>query len=556
MFKQLLLILGNFVFFGLTQTLHAQEVLPMDGSTLNYTHVMFEIPFNPNANKYQITLKACNERGEGCKEIFTEKIRNRAILIREGIEFGKTYKWHYAQYHGKKKIYQSKDFLFYVGSNQLLDTNLQKIVFTKPYKGKQKDILIIDGLKLITDLSGKPILYLNYKSDHSVRDINLTPQGTLTLVDNRFGEVKELKLNGEMLWIGAGKYENTEGRDDKYHHEFEKVNPNFYLAAGKKKVGNLDETDNLQDVPPETLCETIIGFDKEANEIWRFNLLSELKRQYNISPDANMFNPTRLGHLNGMAVDTNANIVYASFKTFNTVMKIDMASNRILYQYGLKKINFLDSLEEGLSFEQQHAPIFNWKGNLLIFNNGNEKTGSGISELRVGENLSAQNELVKNIYFKDYLPKDYYAVQMGSVQQTGKNKYLICMGSVPHYFEIDTKKKKLLWQAYTYQNYRYQEGGKIWKPVFSYRIRQYPSLYPYYFTADLITKKSRTQIKVCNVGSETDSYYLIDAETGKSLNIFLKDIKSGKSKKIKISHKGPFYVVSTQSAEQKLINQP
>lgn len=539
--------------FGLNQTLNAQAIFPMDGATLNYTQIMFEMPFNNQADKYQISISECDLRGEKCKEIIETTNKSHAIMVRAGIEFGKTYKWNYAAFKDKKRLTFSKDFTFYVGSNQLLDSNLQKLTYTKINKSKKEGILIIDGLKLITDLKGKPILYLNYKSDHSVRDINLTPQGTLTLVDNRFGEIKELQLNGEMVWIGAGKYENTEGRDDKYHHEFEKVNQNFYLAAGKKKVGSFEETYGLEEVPSETLCETIIGFDKEGTEVWRFNLLPELKRQYDIAPDVNMFNPTRLGHLNGMVVDTTNKIVYASFKTFNTVMKIDMASNRILYQYGLKKINFKDSLEEGLLFEQQHAPTFNKNGNLLIFNNGNEKTGSGITELGVGENLDSANEVVKNIYFKDYLSKDYYAVQMGSVQETGKNKYLVCMGSSPHFFEIDTKKKKLLWQAYTFQNYRYHENGKIWRPVFSYRIKQYSSLYQFHFTIDRKVTNGKEFLLISNNGTESDSYQIYFEGANSNLNFYLKNIKPGKIKKIKIPANAQLTVRSMKSETDKIL---
>jgi hypothetical protein len=480
----------------------AQEVSPSDGSTLNYTQIMFEVPFYKEAKQYQIQLSVCDNRAENCKEVTKVKSKNRAFILDEPIEFGKTYRWQYMAIKGNKTLYTSNKFTFYTANHQLLDTNLQKLVFTKAPKKKSDGILIIDGLKLVTDMQGKPLLYLNYRFDHSVRDINLTPQGTLTLVDNRLGEVKEMKLNGEMIWIGPTKHEDTEGRSDKYHHEFEKLNNGNYLAAGKKKVSDFDETAGLKEVPGETLCETIVEFDKEQNEVWRFNLLPELKRQYHIAPDVNMFNPTRLGHLNGMAVDEKNQIVYASFKTFNTVMKIDKNSNNILYQYGLKKINFKDSTEKGLTFEQQHAPIFNSEGNLLIFNNGNPLSGSGITELKVGSDLNPNNEVVKSIYFKEYFTKDTYAPQMGSVQETGKNKYLVCMGSVPHFFEMDGSKKKLLWQAYTYQNTRFYEGGKIWRPLHSYRIRKYSSLFPYYYNVDTYKKGKNDYLNISNSGSE------------------------------------------------------
>jgi len=52
--------------FSLNQTLIAQDVFPMDGATLNYTQIMFEMPFNNQADRYQISVSECDLRGEKC----------------------------------------------------------------------------------------------------------------------------------------------------------------------------------------------------------------------------------------------------------------------------------------------------------------------------------------------------------------------------------------------------------------------------------------------------------------------------------------------------------
>ena len=161
--------------------------------------------------------------------------------------------------------------------------------------------------------------------------------------------------------------------------------------------------------------------------------------------------------------------------------------------------------------------------------------------------------MVNNIYFKDYLPKDYYAVQMGSVQETGKNKYLVCMGSSPHFFEIDTKKKKLLWQAYTFQNYRYHENGKIWRPVFSYRIKQYSSLYQFHFTIDRKKIKGTEFLVLSNNGTESDSYQISFESENSNLNFYIKNIKPGKIKKVKIPRHAQLTVRSMKSETDKIL---
>ncbi|MDZ4667122.1 MAG: aryl-sulfate sulfotransferase [bacterium] len=535
-----------------------QHITPIDGEAINYKQIMFEVPKQQGANGYKFYFSSCDIRAEKCTLIYIHSSKFRATMLSQPFNFGKTYRWYYEALKGKNVLYTSKEFILNISKSELVDTLVQKVVFTKLSKKKEKGILIVDGLKLVLDMQGKPLLFLNYKYDHAIRDINLTNEGTLTLVDNRFGEVKECKLNGEMIWVGPTKLEESVGRSDKFHHEFEKLSNGNYLAAGKRKVTDFDETAGLIGVPDNTLCETIVEFDADRNEVWRFDLLPELKRQYNISPSIDLFNPTRLGHLNGMAVDEKKHLIYASFKTFNTVMKIDMGSNQILYQYGLKKINFLDSIETGLAFEQQHAPRFNAKGNLLIFNNGNAETGSGICELRVGDEVDSSNEVLKSFYFKEVLMKDYFSPQMGSVQAMGKSNYLICMGTVPHFFEFNAKSKKLLWQAYTFQNVRWEEGGKIWKPLPSYRINYYSSLYPYYFVADkLIEQKGElSTIELANCGTENDVYQLCASLSNEkainTMKVILEfDCKSGKKIKVKYDAKSFSHGVILRSKMSK-----
>lgn len=516
----------------------SQPLSPIDGESLNYRQILFEVPGVSNATSYVFSFQLCNFRAEQCKTIFETKSKHRGVILTDPFEFGKTYRWSYKALKGSKVLYQSREFTFQIAQSPLVDSLVQKIVFVKPNTKPMSGILLVDGLKLALDCKGKPVLFLNYSYDHSIRDINLSPQGTLTLVDNRLGEVKEIRLNGEMVWIGDTRAENGPGRNDKFHHEFEKLSTGNYLAATKKRVGDFDESAGLQGVPENTLCESIVEMNESGEQVWRFDLLPELKRQFGIAPTSELFNPTRLGHLNGILADEPGGIVYASFKTFNTVFKIEKSTNRILYQYGLKRINFKDSLEPGLKFEQQHAPIFSRNGNILLFNNGNQETGSGITELLVSDQLDSNNEVLNQIYFKDYFSKDTYAGQMGSVQETGKGRYLVCMGSMPHFFEIDARKKKLLWQAYTFQNTRWEEGGKIWKPLFSYRINYYSSLYPYHFLVDKIGKPGtrKQKIRVVNTGTEADSYILLQLDESGQVRLELKQVflQPGKSAKLEL----------------------
>lgn len=483
---------------------NAQFVSPQEGEFLNYTDIIFEVEQIAEANIYEFKFYECNVRGENCIEIKKVQSNIRAIKLYNFFSFNKTYKWSFTAFNNKKELFKSREIVFQTGNSLLLDSTVQKWEWTIKNKKRKKGILLIDGLKLALNMQGKPVFYLNYNVDHTIRDINITKQGTVTLVDNRLGEIKEISLRGEMLWIGpeGGNRENMEG--DKFHHEFEKL-PNLnYLVAGKRKLENIETNFNFSNISNKTICETIIEFDAEKNEVWRFNLLPELKRQFNIAPTSQMFNPDRLGHLNGLAVDDKNNIIYASFKTFSSVFKIDKETKNILYMFGNKHINFNDSTQSTAAFQQQHCPILLPNGNLMVLNNGTEKTGSGIVELNTKPNLDSTNEVVKSIYFKTLLKKDFYTAQMGSVQYIDKKNVLVGLGNATHLFELNTKKSKINWQIYTYQNTKFNENGKVWKPLISYRVYYYTSLFPYYF----IVNKLNKGIEIVNIGSENQNFII------------------------------------------------
>jgi hypothetical protein len=73
-------------------------------------------------------------------------------------------------------------------------------------------------------------------------------------------------------------------------------------------------------------------------------------------------------------------------------------------------------------------------------------------------------------------------------------------------------------------------------------------------TADLKVKKGKVTLWVCNTGTEADSYSIMGEGAGQNLNIYLKIIKPGKCKKVKVSPNTRFTVRSERSETFKNIN--
>ncbi|TAE85582.1 MAG: hypothetical protein EAY81_06385 [Bacteroidetes bacterium] len=530
-----------------------QQVIPENGSRINFTRPYFEVPQGPVSGKYVFYIKQVNATAGAKKKVAKVRANCRAAISPVTLSFQATYEWYYKIKQFGFTRFQSPTYTFTTANSELLDTNLQKIVWEKMPPKKQQGIIVLDGLKIAVDMQGKPVFFLpNSKQDRALRDINLTPQGTITYIDNQNGDVAEIDLNGEMLWhypTPLSKQQSTEH----YHHEFEKLPNGNYLLAGKKPIKELNHSSLSAELPGEMLSETIIEVNLEGEEVWRFNLLPELKEQFNLQPPNGSINMSRLGHLNGMAIDTLNNVIYASFKTFNSIFKISRSNNQIMRKIGLETIHFNDSLISGEHFSQQHCPTLLPNGNLLIFNNGTAKTGSGFVELNLQNKEGSATEVVNQVYFKKYFPNEYYTPQMGSAQLVNNNAVLVGMGNKPLFFEVTRNGEKINWIGRTYYNDAWSSKRYNWQPQTNYRVFYYSSLFQYQFVVD--TLADNRGIKIINTGTEPDTYEVLWLENDTVLFTQRVSLKPSKSIKLnKNAGKGRLRVV-VKSIQCKIIRE-
>lgn len=495
------------VFLGLANNCFSQFIVPENGGTINYTQPYFEVPQHNKSGRYVFYIKQLKAHTKNKKVVAKKRTKFRAMQSPITLDFNASYEWYYKTKKWGITLFTSPVYNFNTSNSKLLDTTLQKIVWQKLPPKNAEGIIMLDGLKLAVDMQGKPVYFIpNTEHDYVIRDINLTPQGSITYMDNITNGVIEIDLNGEMIWhypTSISKQQSTEF----YHHEFEKLTNGNYLIAGKKPIKEFERSNLSSSLPGEMLTETIVEINPEGEEVWRFNLLPEIKEQLNVEPPNGSINNSRLGHLNGLAVDSSNNFIYASFKTFNTIFKINKSNNQIVHRYGLKTIHFNDSLISGEYFSQQHCPTLLPNGNLMIFNNGSPETGSGFVELLASNKTTNASELVNSVYFKKHLPLDGYTAQMGSAQLINKKAVLVGMGNKPAFFEIKRNGSNINWIGRTYYNSEWHNGKRIWLPQSNYRVYHYSSLFRYKFLVD--TLPNNRGIKLANVGTEADTYEIL-----------------------------------------------
>lgn len=165
-------------------------------------------------------------------------------------------------------------------------------------------------------------------------------------------------------------------------------------------------------------------------------------------------------HINTAIYDTDGNILISS-RFLDEITKINRQTGAIIWRLGgskSKKNQFTfqnDVDEKGYwGFTHQHTPIRLKNGNLMLFDNGNQKTTQ--YSRAVEYEINETTKIAKKVW--DYrLNPDHYTAQMGSVQELDNGNIFISWGR--RFTEV-TKSKVLLFDMefdsdLSYRGYKY-----------------------------------------------------------------------------------------------------
>ena len=520
-----------------------------NNQVLNFTQIVFDYKIYENFNKYKLVIAYNNaDSSFNKKNIIIDTIHeSSAIFIKEGIEFNQKYKWKYCILNNKNKVtFTSPVYYFQTGNSSLIDSNFFRLVFRKIDTNNQNNFIVVsDALKIAFNKKGKPIWYLNNNNLNNIRDLVLTPKGTFTFLN--LNQAFEMDKFGNILWTPPNDGQVSRDSTEKYHHDFTLLKSDNYIICGQKQF-NPNETQNtvgaslFSSLPNQSQVSssTIIEYNKNKQVVWSFDLIPELKRNFNIDIGKEPL-MLRVGHLNGIDVDEKNDYVYASFKTFNNIFKIKKSNNSIEYIFGNKNINLKDSLKSNTNyFAAQHAPALLKNGNLMVFNNNEQGKVSSIVELSVPNSFNEESQKVWEYKFDEDGFENPHSEHLGSVQELPNNQFFVCAGAVNRLFQVN-RNKQISWDVLTETNVNFNKGlSANWLPVSSYRAFKYSSLYPYYFTIQYQKTKPKLKtnysFKLYNIGTENDefliNYYTLDNNKEKLVFSKTENVMAEKNKTI------------------------
>jgi len=369
------------------------QILPKEGSKLNYRLVGFSVPAKSKDVKYNIEIATGNYNKEDSfqKNISVTISSDKNNTIAELPAFGRQYTWR-AVFMSGKSTGKSELHHFSTTSIPDLDTGSMRIRVTKNDGKYNGAYFFVDGTRGMYDMNGQPVWYMpslkgiKDESLGEIRDLKLSPQGTITflLKDDAY----EINYNGAILWKTPKKGKVSGDSVEYYHHEFTRRPNGNYMVLGKEYIPweipkPLDSAffhrSGLEKNPYvywdsikkgyyiRMELGTILEYDKKGTLLWSWRSSGYFKQpdpKLGVRKMMTLFDT----HENSFYFDEKTKTIFLGFRNLSRILKIKYPEGKVLNDYRNIYKDGINGMGNVL-FCYQHAARLSQEGDLYLFNN-------------------------------------------------------------------------------------------------------------------------------------------------------------------------------------------
>jgi len=448
------------------------QILPAEGSSLNYRLIGFTFPAQPQISDYKIEIAEgnFNERSSFEKNITKKENCKTNKIIIEVPSFGKDYTWRVV-YKGSTPAMNNDLHHF---STRIIPDDVFRLRILKN-AGKFNDAYVfVDGNNAMYDMNGKPVWFPCIKGTEmllpgTARDMKLSPRGTITFVMG--DQALEINYNGDILWKGPNDGAVSGDSREHYHHEFTRLKNGHYMVLGSEPalcklpdstdpdlhIVNDDKSkpENKNTTYQKIALGTVIEYDDAGNVVWSWKSSSYFigsDMDYYRSPNPNDRYNVDV-HENAFFFDEEAKVIYISFKNLNRIIKVKYPEGIVLATYG--QIYKQDEPEsENDLFCGQHSCFRSQSGSLLVYDN-NSCNPTGLPQIVALQEPAAPKEGLKKIWKYQCTTGDSMGnsdlknnwTTGGNIIELPDSSLFACMGGNYSKVFIVNRDKEVLWSA-------------------------------------------------------------------------------------------------------------
>ena len=470
------------------------QILPKEGSLLNFRIVGLSFPAEKDADNYKVEIASgdIDARSPFESNIIQTLKSDKNQIVADVAEFGGHYTWRVVSYRNKVVVKTSPFHHFVILNNARIDTTKLRLKVSQGTDKFNDMYIAVDGGGVFYDFGGRPICFVPDTNGLSgyVADIQFTPQSTLTFIHQR--DAFEVTLAGGILWKApnTGDVGGDKQKGEIYHHEFKKLENGHYMILGTelfmcKPVSTADSSyilvsrgvpvdrESVERLAKEGYARgkfgTLIEYDQNGNVVWTWKSSEHLLgSDFDYYTNPNIYE--RLDpHENTFWFDNKKNIIYLGYRNLNRVIEIEYPGGRILNTYG-------DAFKAGTSgvgtglFCNIHGISISKGGNLYYFNNNSCRNTDSMPTVIVLQKTGESSSPLKKVW-EFTCPSGENAPQKfasgGNALELDDGSFLVNMGSDYSKLFVVTRDKKILWSAIPE---RFIETDKKWVPMKEYRV--------------------------------------------------------------------------------------
>ncbi len=496
-------------------------VLPIDGDTLNYTHVLFQWAQQPGAVAYQLQVAIFDTTGGAdpfAGDPLVDIVDSTTLaIVTDSIDWAQDYTWRIRSINAAGVLGdwgEANNFVV----DSLPGTTPDYIITindtTAYHPGLTMTNLSRDAVMLAVDMLGEPVFFVEWGT-RNIHLAEILPNG------NFLTTPVEITLDNEVLW---------EPPEAIHHGIISLPNGNFMALGREDQWGPIPEgpwSVQYDTAGIDSLIwqgDLLIEWDHDGIEIWRWSVFDHFSMtdydsiDFTLAFDRGNFDWT---HSNALSYDPVEDAIYVSVRHMDRITKIDHSTGDVIWNMGKAMPSGDTRIGNDLDFSHTHAIEYLGNGRMILYDNGNRADPQRSRGLEIVVTETALDTTAE-IVWEYVLPDSLYTQSQGDCDRLPNGNYLITAANPTdrsinaHIFEL-TPDNNIVWSL--------RVGATGNRAM--YASERFPGLYPQAFsmiqpalatgiatpTIFVPSGAASLQFKLFNEGymAETYAYEVIDS---------------------------------------------
>ncbi len=458
-------------FLFLIANIVRSQILPREGSVLNFRLIGFSFPFVKKADQYKLEIAKGIYVAQDSFEkkiIRTQSCKTNKIIVRVP-SFGEQYTWRIVYTNSKSGKTISDLYHFSTGIISDVDTANVRLRIMHQAKKYKDAFVLFDNSKAMYDMKGRAVWFLpnDIAGNDVPGNIEVSKQGTITFLIRE--EAYEINYSGDILWKAPNTGTISGDSVEHYHHEFTRLANGHYMTLGNEAINwKHGELDN-QTTPPKSKFGTLIEYDDKHNIVWSWK-----SSVWFAHSDIGYYNPAEPHaegvidvHANAFYFDEKGKYIYMGFKGISRILKIKYPEGKVVNSYGEIYKPGIPVRGNGL-FCMQHSIRLSTNGYLYLFNNNPLGPKPCPKVMLLKEPVNGKGGLKKIWEYVCTFEGNQPLKQSkgGNVIELPDNSLFVCMGYNYSKTFIVSRTGKILWSALPE---KWNPEEKKWRMIPQYR---------------------------------------------------------------------------------------